>query len=172
MNKSLEKHLKAAFERVSLLGAWRSIYLAEQVRLLGNQLAVCICSFSKNPIFFASIRSPARVLREKLTRTKQLSGCGLIFTGKHLCWRLFLIKLQAFRKVAGLQTFNKVQVCNFIKRRFQHRYFPVNIANFFFLKNHLFLQNTTSGCFWQLSKDKTLCANSNLYSFRYISIPT
>ena len=140
MNKSFEKHLKAAFERVSLLGDWRSIYLAEQVRLLGNQLAVYICSFSKNLIFFASIRSPARVLQEKLTRTKQLSGCGLIFTGKHLCWSLFLIKLQAFRKVAGLQTFNKVQVCNFIKRRFQHRYFPVNIAKFlsttFFTEHH------------------------------------
>ena len=143
MNKSFEKHLKAAFERVSWLGDWRSIYSAEQVRLLGNQLAVYICSFSKNLIFFASIRSPARVLQEKLTRTKQLSGCGLIFTGKHLCWRLFLIKLQAFRKVAGLQTFNKVQVCNFIKRRFQHRYFPVNIAKFlstpFFTEHHQWL---------------------------------
>ena len=40
-----------------------------------------------------------------------------IFTGKHLCWSLF---------------------CNFIKKRLQHRCFPVNIAKFlrtFILKN-------------------------------------
>ena len=35
--------------------------------------------------------------------------------GKQLCRSLFLIKLLA---------------CNFIKKRLQHRYFPVNIANF------------------------------------------
>ena len=38
-----------------------------------------------------------------------------ISTGKHLCWNLFLINLQA---------------CNFIKKRFQHRCFPGNIAKF------------------------------------------
>ena len=41
-----------------------------------------------------------------------------IFTGKHLCWSLF------FNKVTGLKT------CNFIKKRLQHRCFPVNIAKF------------------------------------------
>ena len=38
-----------------------------------------------------------------------------IFTGEHLCWSLFLIKLQA---------------CNFIKKRPQYRCFPVNIVKF------------------------------------------
>ena len=42
----------------------------------------------------------------------------VIFTGKHLCWGLFS------NKVAGLQ------VCNFIKKRLQHRYFLVNIGKF------------------------------------------
>ena len=37
-----------------------------------------------------------------------------IFTGKHLCWSLFLTKLQGFRP----------------KRRLQHRCFPVIIAKF------------------------------------------
>ena len=41
-----------------------------------------------------------------------------IFTGKYLCWSLF------FNKYAGLQ------FCNFIKKRLQHRCFPVNIAKF------------------------------------------
>ena len=41
------------------------------------------------------------------------------FTGKHLCWSLFLIKLQA-----GLKS------CNFIKKRIQGRCFPVNFAKF------------------------------------------
>ena len=42
----------------------------------------------------------------------------LIFAGKHLCWGL------SFNKCVGLQ------VCNFIKRRLQHRYFLVNIGKF------------------------------------------
>ena len=52
---------------------------------------------------------------------------------KHLCWSLFFIKLQA---------------CNFIKKRLQHRCFPVKSAKFF---KTLFLQNTSGGCF---CKDK------------------
>ena len=36
-----------------------------------------------------------------------------IFTEKYLCWSLFLIKFQ---------------VCNFVKKRLQHKCFPVNIA--------------------------------------------
>ena len=40
------------------------------------------------------------------------------FTRKYLCWSLFLIT------VAGLEA------CNFIKKRFLHRCFPVNIAKF------------------------------------------
>ena len=39
------------------------------------------------------------------------------FTGKYLCWSLFLKKLDP-------------QVCNFIKRRLQHRCFPVKFAVF------------------------------------------
>ena len=38
-----------------------------------------------------------------------------MFTGQHVCWSLFLIKLQAW---------------NFIKKRLQHRCFPVNTAKF------------------------------------------
>ena len=40
-----------------------------------------------------------------------------IFTGKHLCWSLFLVQLQA-------------KACNFTKKRLQHRRFPVNIEKF------------------------------------------
>ena len=48
-----------------------------------------------------------------------------IFTGKQLCWSLFLIKLKA---------------SFFIKKRLQHRCLPVNIAKFlrtFFFPKHL-----------------------------------
>ena len=55
-----------------------------------------------------------------------------IFTGKHLCWSLFLIKLQAFSR--GTLS----------KNRLQHRHFHVNIAKIF---KKLFLQNTSGGCF-------------------------
>ena len=41
-----------------------------------------------------------------------------IFTGKRLCWSLFLLKLQAFRSAT------------FIKKGLEYRYFPVNIDKF------------------------------------------
>ena len=44
-------------------------------------------------------------------------GCSSIFTGKHLCQC-------HLNKVIGLEA------CDFIKKRLQHRCFPVNIAKF------------------------------------------
>ena len=38
------------------------------------------------------------------------------FTRKHYCWSLFLTKLQAW-------------ACNFIKKRLQHKGFPLNFGN-------------------------------------------
>ena len=54
-----------------------------------------------------------------------------IFTGKLLCWSLFLIKLQSWRPA-------------FIKKTLQHMCFPVNIAEF--LRTAL-LKNKSAGCF-------------------------
>ena len=42
----------------------------------------------------------------------------IFFTGNHLCWSLFLIKLQTFRRAALL------------RKRLQHKCFLVNIAKF------------------------------------------
>ena len=52
-----------------------------------------------------------------------------IFTGKSLCWSLFLIKLQT---------------CNFIEKSIRHKYFTVNITKFL---STAFLQNTSLSCF-------------------------
>ena len=41
-------------------------------------------------------------------------------------------------------------VCNFIKKRLQHRCFPWAIVKFL---RAAFLQNTSSGCFWQWLSD-------------------
>ena len=49
-----------------------------------------------------------------------------MFTGKHLCWSLFLIKTQSFK------------ACNISKKRLQNRYFPVNIAKF--LRKSFFIE--------------------------------
>ena len=53
------------------------------------------------------------------------------FTGKHLCWSLFLKNMQA----EGLQLH---------KKRLQHRCSPANFAKF---EEQIFLQNTSSVCF-------------------------
>ena len=71
----------------------------------------------------------------------------VIFTGKHLCWSFF------FNKVAGLvleSLFNKVRKtllkrdsnlrpATLLKKRLQHRCFPVNIAKF--LRTAFFIED-------------------------------
>ena len=46
----------------------------------------------------------------------------VIFTGKQMCWSLF------FDKVTDLQAGSCLQDCSFIKKRFQHKCFSVNVA--------------------------------------------
>ena len=65
------------------------------------------------------------------------------FSGKHLCWSLFLIKLQAFRRATLL------------KRDFQHRCFSCEVWEYF--KNAFFYisSSNTSGCyFWMTEIEK------------------
>ena len=54
------------------------------------------------------------------------------FTGKHLCWSLFLIELQEVR--------------SFIKNRLWHRCFLVEFTKFLRTPN----LKTANGCFWNL----------------------
>ena len=56
--------------------------------------------------------------------------CFVDFTGKHLCFSLFLIKSQASGKC--------------IKKSFQHRCFPVKLAKF---SRAVFLKKTSGGSF-------------------------
>ena len=51
-----------------------------------------------------------------------------IFTGKHLYWSLFLIKLEAFPYLQVSDVLQKG--LQLYQNRFQHRYFPVNIVIF------------------------------------------
>ena len=50
-----------------------------------------------------------------------------IFTGKHLCWSLFLIKLQAFRQETAAKVFSW-ECCDIFKSSFFHRPLPVNTS--------------------------------------------
>ena len=69
-------------------------------------MASCCSNFLTESI----IRSSHRRCSVKKAVLKEFAN----FTGKHRCWSLFLIKLQA----------------NFIKKRLQHRCFPVKFAKF------------------------------------------
>ena len=59
-----------------------------------------------------------------------------ILTGKHLCWNLFLIKLQVLYRNQSFDLSCKsnywflYKACKFIKKRLQHRCFPENIAKY------------------------------------------
>ena len=68
-------------------------------------------------IIYHQIKNSKRHNEQVFNKTAVLKNFA-IFTEKQLCWNLFL------NKNAGLQSWN------FIKRRLQHRFFPVNIAKF------------------------------------------
>ena len=62
---------------------------------------------------------------------------------------ILLITEAVVRRCFSKQVFlkNGFQTCNFVKKRFRYRFFPVRFAKF--LRTPLFLRNTTSGgCFW------------------------
>ena len=65
------------------------------------------CEISKNTFFYRTSPVAASEKGFLITFAK--------ITGKHICLRFFLIKLQAF---------------SFIKKRLQHKYFPVKFAKF------------------------------------------
>ena len=64
------------------------------------------------------------------------------FTGTYLYW-IFLIKLQAWGPATLLKRDSNTDL-NFIKKRPQHRCFPVKLRNF---QEYLILQKTSGSCF-------------------------
>ena len=93
----------------------------------------CNLNFSRNKLregWCGSVRSSLWHILFKICAPKNFA----IFTGKHLSWNLFLIKFQTWRPVG-----------NFIKKRLQHRYFPMNIAKFL---RELFYRTALGDCFW------------------------
>ena len=69
------------------------------------------------------------------------------FTGKNLCWSLF-------NEVVG------PQACNLIKKRLQHKCFPVKFAK---ILRTPFLQNTSGGCLWNWNDRLQLIYDGNAY---------
>ena len=65
--------------------------------------------------------------------------------GKHVCRCLFLKKLQAFS-----------QACNFIKKRLQHRYFPVKFVKLLrsFFTEHLLVAASGRFIYYTLSRSR------------------
>ena len=76
-------------------------------------LLQAICQLVNRIVLIGGVRSSYQRWSIKMGVLKNAA----IFTGKHLCWSLFLIKLQTY-------------AFNFIKIRRQHRCFPVNIPTF------------------------------------------
>ena len=81
-----------SFRIAFLVCFWENVWFTSHV-------ACCYC--------VVPVRKHSNSRSQKFCKINALKNLA-IFTGKHLCWRFFLI--------------------NFIKKRHQHRCFPVNIA--------------------------------------------
>ena len=73
-----------------------------------------------------------------------------IFAGKHLCWSLFFKKLQFWRLLLRSDSNTGV--------------FLWNLRNF---SKHIFLQNTSGGCFWSLPFTITNKTHAQISLIRY-----
>ena len=78
-----------------------------------------------------SLKSDSRGRRSQMIIKIGARNDFAIFTGKHLCWSLFLITLQAVTSATLL-------------KKGSNTCFPVNIA---YILRTAFLQNTSGGCF-------------------------
>ena len=65
----------------------------------------------------------------------------VIFTGKHLCWSIFLIKLRTLRPATLFQPHPQ--------KILQHKWFLWKLRNFY---EQVFSLNTSGGCFCQFDK--------------------
>ena len=97
--RNYQEHRKASF----------FIYLSFRIAFL-----VCFWENVRFTSYMACYYCVVRVGKRSNSRSQMFYKIDAlknlaIFTGKHLCWRFFLI--------------------NFIKKRLQHRCFPMNIAN-------------------------------------------
>ena len=93
--------------------------------------------FSNKSFFIIIFRSSCMQMFFKTGVIRNFS----LFTGKHLCWSLFLIKLQA------LQAATLFQPC--LKRDFNTGVFLRILQHF---QEQLFLENTSNGSFCQFDK--------------------
>ena len=84
-----------------------------------------------NPIFFN--KKIIKIGRTEHSLSPHLPTSDNISFLSYIC-----VGISLFNKVAGLKT------RNLIKKRLQHRHFPVNIEKFL---RTAFLQNTSGGCF-------------------------
>ena len=89
------------------------------------------------PVNIAKFLRTAFLYTSRSSRLQMFFKIGVLksfsnFTGKHLCWSLFLKNC-------------RLKNCSFITKRLQHRCFPVKFANFF--KERIFLQNISGDCF-------------------------
>ena len=109
------------------------------------------------------------------------------FYRKHLCWSLFLIKLQASRNlhflppdthmyvcVSGGKKCNFFEACDCLKKRLQHRYFPVKFAKFLRTPFWRHLPTTASVIWYEsylLSYVSTIVIGQNLRSCYLLFTP-
>ena len=85
---------------------------------LAQVLSCEFCEISGNTYFTEHLRATACIFRN--SQSQMLFKIGALknftnFTGKQLCWHLFLMKLKG---------------CNFIKKRLQLTCFPVKLVKF------------------------------------------
>ena len=108
------------FTNVNVIVVFR-LKIKKNIQLILSFLSIILTSlepYSKNSLTAKTKQKLAQIERY-LYNQKQSSG-GIMYAGKHLFWNLFLKKLQVFR----------LQVCNFINKRLQHRCFSVKFAKF------------------------------------------
>ena len=91
-----------------------------------DHLEELINSFSK------ILQSVARNSHQRCSVKKSVLKNLANFTEKHLCWSLFLIKLQAFRPVTLLKKVSNTSVC---------------LWNLWSYKEHLFWRTSANDCF-------------------------
>ena len=112
------EHVRATASRLNVFAKiWNQNSSIAKFFLWRGLILQIVTYNSKISIIYHQIKISKRY-NEQVFNKKAVLKNFAIFTEKHLRWSLFL------NKNVGLQSWN------FIKKRLQHRFFPVNIAKF------------------------------------------
>ena len=129
--------------------------------ITGVFLWIYLCKHIFSFLFFhfKKDKQPPEIFCEKKRFLKNLAN----FTGKHLCWSLFLMKLQVFKSTYFTTASKKINICLIVEVLLFHR---IKLLNSNVNKKKIMCKNLTSEVMWH----ENCRRQASILTYRYVDL--